>query len=406
MTIPTIEDIKAAAARLDGHIGRTPMLRSGTLSEIAGAEVWLKFENLQYTASFKERGALNRLSQLDEMERSRGVIAMSAGNHAQGVAFHSRRLGIKATIVMPKATPFVKIDNTERLGAEVILFGETVDDAAEHAQELVEERGLTFIHPFDDAEIIAGQGTIGLEMLEAAPDLEVLIIPIGGGGLISGIATAARHQSPGIEIIGVEAELYPAVHQTLRGEPVRAGGSTVADGIAVKRPGSLTVELIRSLVDDIVLVRESDLERAILELLDIEKTVVEGAGAAGLAAVRAAPERFRGRKIGLVLSGGNIDSRLLSEVIIRGLVRTSKLVRYAVAVPDAPGSLARVAEVIASGGGNVVDVAHHRAFSGRSVREAVVDFTLETRSEAHARSIAELLESEGYAIVQRKRIEE
>ena len=382
------------------------MLRSGTLGEITGAEIWLKFENLQYTASFKERGALSKLSLLGESERQRGVVAMSAGNHAQGVAYHSRRLGLQATIVMPEGTPFVKIDNTERLGAEVVLRGETVDDAAEHARRLVDERGATFVHPFDDPLIIAGQGTVGLEMIESVPELDVLVVPVGGGGLISGIATAAKHMRPEIEVIGVEAELYPAVHQTLRGETVRAGGSTVADGIAVKRPGRLTLAMIRALVDDIVLVSESSLERAILELLEIEKTVVEGAGAAGLAAVLMEPERYRGRKIGLVLSGGNIDSRLLSAVIIRGLVRTSRLVRYAVAVPDKPGSLARVAEVIAEGGGNVVDVAHHRAFSGRSVREAVVDFTLETRNEAHARTVSQLLEREGYAIVQRKRIEE
>ncbi|MCB2010640.1 MAG: threonine ammonia-lyase [Geminicoccaceae bacterium] len=402
-----IDDIRAAAARMDGHVVKTPMLPSRTLADITGTgELWLKFENRQYTASFKERGALNRLLALSGEERRRGVIAMSAGNHAQGVAFHGSRLGIDTTIVMPEATPFVKVDNTERLGAKVVLFGDTVDDAATHALELATRDGLVFIHPFDDPLIIAGQGTIGLEMLEAAPDLDALVIPIGGGGLVSGIAIAARAIRPETEIVGVEAELYPAMLQTLRGEAVKAGGSTVADGIAVKRPGRLTLSIIRELVDHIQLVNEAAIERAILDLLEIEKTVAEGAGAAGLAALIADPDRFAGKKVGLVISGGNIDSRLMSAVIIRGLVRTARLVRFAIAVPDSPGSLAAIARTIAEARGNVVDVAHHRAFSGHSVREAVVDFTLETRNEAHARAISRHIEQNGFAIVGRKQIDE
>jgi len=398
---PGIGDIEAAARLLQGEIRRTPMLRSRTLSEITGADIHLKFENLQYTASFKERGACVKLASMSEAERRQGVIAMSAGNHAQGVAYHGRKLGIDVTIVMPKATPFVKIDNTERLGARVVLFGETVDDAAAHARAIAREENRLFVHPYDDPAIVAGQGTVALEMLEDAPDLDVLIVPVGGGGLISGMTIAARARRPAIEVVGVEAELYPAVRQTLAGEPVVAGGRTVADGIAVKQPGTLTLAIIREHVDDIVLVSEAALERAILVLLEIEKTVVEGAGAAGLAAVLADLRRFAGRKVGIVLCGGNIDSRLLSAVIVRGLARSGRLIRYAVVVPDSPGSLADVARVIADAGGNVVDVAHQRAFSGRSVREVVVDFTLETRHERHAREIADALRTAGYAVLDR-----
>ena len=404
--LPTIDDIGKAALGLEGRIVRTPMLRSRTLGEITGSEIWLKFENLQYTASFKERGASNKLATLSDEERARGVIAMSAGNHAQGVAYHARSRNIAATVVMPEGTPFVKIDNTERLGAEVVLHGETVDDAANHAHRLAEKRGLVFIHPFDDRHVMAGQGTVALEMLEDVPELDVLVVPVGGGGLIGGMATAAKHLRPDIEIIGVEAERFPSVRRLLDGEPASAGGTTIADGIAVKRPGRLGLEVIRALVSDVLLVNEALLERAILDLLEIEKSVVEGAGAAGLAAVLGSPERFAGRKVGLVLSGGNIDSRLLGAVVVRGLVRTGRLVRYAVAVPDNPGSLARVTDVIAKAGGNVVDVAHHRAFSGRSVREAVVDFTLETRNEAHAAKVAETLGHGGFTVVQRKHIDD
>jgi threonine dehydratase len=394
----TLEDVRAAAKRLEGQIARTPCLLSRTLSEMTGAEIWLKFENLQYTASFKERGAFNKLAQLTPEQRADGVIAMSAGNHAQGVAYHAKRLGIPATIVMPRQTPFVKVENTRRLGARVVLEGEGVEEAAVQAAEIAAREWLTFIHPFDDEAVIAGQGTIALEMLDAAPDLDVIVVPIGGGGLIGGIATAAKALKPEIEIVGVEAELYPSAYRRLRGESAVAGGPTIAEGIAVKEPGSLTLPIIERLVADVLLVEEAAIEAAIVQLLEIEKTVAEGAGAAGLAAVTSQPERFRGRRVGLVLCGGNIDSRLLSAVILRGLVRSQRLVRLRVSVPDSPGSLARIATTIAESGGNVVDVNHQRAFSKLSVKLADVDFTIETRTGEHAEEIARTLETAGFAV--------
>ena len=392
----TLADVEAAAERLRGHIVATPCLLSRTLSEVTGAEIWLKFENLQYTAAFKERGALNKLAQLPAEQAARGVVAMSAGNHAQGVAYHARRLGMAATIVMPEATPFVKVENTRRLGARIVLRGASVEAAAVHAHAIADAEGLTFIHPFDDPAIIAGQGTLALEMLAAAPDLDVLVVPVGGGGLIGGMAAAAKAVNPAIEVIGVEAALYPSVYRLLRGLPTLPGGPTIAEGIAVKEPGSLTLPLIRAHVADVLLVEEADIEAAILQLLEIEKTVAEGAGAAGLAAVLSHPERFRGRKVGIPLCGGNIDSRLLSAVILRGLVRTRRLVRLRVGVPDSPGSLVRIAAIIAERGGNVVDVAHQRAFSNLSVKLADVDFTVETRSGEHAREIAAALSAAGF----------
>lgn len=398
MTV-TIEEVRAAQARLAGQIANTPCVQSRTLSEITGSALWLKFENLQYTASFKERGALNRLAQLKPEQAAAGVVAMSAGNHAQGVAYHARRLGIPATIVMPRATPFVKVENTRRFGAVVVLEGEGVEDAARHAWQLAEAQGLTFVHPFDDTAVIAGQGTLALEMLEAAPELEVLVIPIGGGGLIGGIATAAKAVKPGIEVIGVEAALYPSVYRRLRGLPAMAGGPTIAEGIAVKEPGNVTFPIIERLVDDVVLVEEAAIEAAVLQLLEIEKTVAEGAGAAGLAAVASYPERFRGRRVGLVLCGGNIDSRLLSAVILRGLVRTQRLVRLRVGVPDSPGSLVRIATIVAEQGGNIVDVIHQRAFSKLSVKQADVDLTIETRTAEHAGEIGSALEAGGFEIL-------
>jgi threonine dehydratase len=395
----TLADIEAAARVIEGRVERTPFRHSKTLSEITGAELWLKFEIRQYTASFKERGALNKLASLSEAERLLGVIAMSAGNHAQGVAYHSRRLGIRATIVMPETTPFSKIHNTELLGAEVVLFGQTVDEAAGHAHELAAAHGLVFIHPFDDPLIIAGQGTIGLEIDAEAPPLDAMVVPIGGGGLISGIATALAAKRPEIEIIGVQSAQFPAAFahrypQATLAEP----GRTIADGIAVKQPGDLTTAIIDRLVADIVLVDEPQLERAVLQLLEIEKVVVEGAGAAGLAAVLAYPERFRGRRVGLVLCGGNIDSRLLSAVIMRGLVRSERLIRLAVAVPDSPGSLARLTRLIADARGNVVEVTHKRAFSKGSVRDAIVDFVIETRDSRHAARIAAALSDAGFRV--------
>ncbi len=394
----TLADVEAAALRLEGQVARTPCLLSRTLSDIYGAEIWLKFENLQYTASFKERGAFNRLAALSAEERRRGVVAASAGNHAQGVAYHARRLGIPATIVMPLETPFVKIENTEKLGARVVLHGHSVEEATAHALELAQRQGLTFIHPYDDPRIIAGQGTIALEMLDQAPGLELLIVPVGGGGLISGIAVAAKGRRPDIEIFGVEAALFPSVRRLLEGREVAAGGPTIAEGIAVKQPGRLTLPIIRRLVDDVLLVEEARIEAAVLQLLEIEKTVVEGAGATGLAALAADPLRFRGRVVGLVLSGGNIDSRLLSGVILRGLVRTDRLVRLRVGLPDSPGSLARVATIIAENGGNIVDVSHQRAFSRLSVKQADVDFTIETRNAAHAREIEQALAAAGLSV--------
>lgn len=394
----TLEDVQDARRRLEGQIACTPCLHSRTLSEMTGAEVWLKFENLQYTASFKERGAYNKLAQLTTAERAMGVVAMSAGNHAQGVAYHARRLGIPATIVMPRQTPFVKVENTRRLGAKVALEGEGVEEAAVEALALAAREGMTFIHPFNDPAVIAGQGTVALEMLKAAPDLDLLVVPIGGGGLIGGMATAAKGIKPELEVIGVEAALYPSTYQRLRGLPVTAGGPTLAEGIAVKEPGSLTFPIIKQLVDDVLLVEEAAIEAAILQLLEIEKTVAEGAGAAGLAALTSHPNRFRGRRVGLVLCGGNIDSRLLSAVILRGLVRTERLVRLRLGVPDSPGSLARIAGIIAEQGGNVVDVAHQRAFSKLSVKLADVDFTIETRTADHADEIASALELAGFSV--------
>ncbi len=336
--------------------------------------------------------------QLDAAQRSRGVVAASAGNHAQAVAHHARRLGIPATIVMPEHTPFVKIAGTERLGATVVLQGQNVDDCMAVAREKAAAEGLTLVHPFDDARVIAGQGTVALEMLAAHADLEVLVVPIGGGGLVSGIAVAAKAIKPEIKIVGVEAALYPSVQRLRDGLPPPAGGPTIADGIAVKRPGELTLPIIDALVDDIVLVEEADLEAAILQLLEIEKTVVEGAGAAGLAAVAKVPERFRGRRVGLVLCGGNIDPRLLSAVILRGLVTSSRLVRLAIAVPDLPGSLARIARVIAAMGANIVDVHHRREFSGLSVKSTEIDVTVETRDGQHAQRLAAALDNEGAAV--------
>jgi threonine dehydratase len=394
----TLADVEAAAERLKGQIVETPFLCSATLSEITGAELWLKFENHQYTASFKERGAYNKLSRLRAEARAKGVVAMSAGNHAQGVAYHGRRLGIPATIVMPEATPFSKIEGTRRLGARVRLEGQGVDEAAAFARKLEAEEGLTFVHPFDDAAIIAGQGTVALEMLRARPDLEVLVVPIGGGGLIAGMAVAAKALKPAIEIVGVEAALYPSVERLLRGLADVPGGPTIAEGIAVREPGRLTLPLIREHVTTVLLVEEAAIEAAVLALLEIEKTVVEGAGAVGLAAVQSFPARFRGRRVGLVLSGGNIDSRLLSSCILRGLVRTDRLVRLRVGVPDSPGSLARITAVIATARGNIVDVAHQRAFSRRSVKQADVDFTIETRNVQHVVELETALAEAGFEV--------
>ncbi|RYF31959.1 MAG: threonine ammonia-lyase, partial [Comamonadaceae bacterium] len=358
----SIEDIRRAATRLQGQLLDTPCVESRTLSDIVGAQVFLKFENLQFTASFKERGACNKLVDLSESGVC-GVIAMSAGNHAQGVAYHAERLGMRALIVMPRLTPSVKVERTRGFGAEVVLHGDTLEAARAHAYELAEREGLTFVHPYDDETIIAGQGTVALEMLAAVPDLDALVVAVGGGGLISGMATAARALNPGIEIVGVQTSRFPAMVNAVKGTHHAQGNSTIAEGIAVGTPGVITQDIIRTLVDDLLLVDEGDIEQAVLMLLEIEKTVVEGAGAVGLAALLRHPERFRGKKVGLVLCGGNIDPLLLAAIIERGMVRAGRLARVRVSARDVPGSLARITATVAEAGANIDEVHHQRAFT-------------------------------------------
>ena len=391
-----IKDIQAAAKVIEGHVVRTPCMHSRTLSEITGAEVYLKFENHQFTASFKERGALNKLVSLDAAQRAKGVIACSAGNHAQGVAYHAHRLGIPATIVMPRPTPFVKVEQTQKHGAEVILEGDGFDVAKEYAIEQAASRGLTLVHPYDDEKIIAGQGTCGLEMLEEHPDLDALVVAIGGGGLISGVSIAARAIKPAIEVIGVEMLRYPAMYHAMKGSEPQFGQSTIAEGIAVKEPGRLTREIIARNVGAILLVDEGDIEQAITMLLEIEKTVVEGAGAAPLAALLVEPERFRGRKVGLVLGGGNIDPMMLSEIIERGMVRAGRLARVLVEVRDLPGSLAKVTACLAEQNANIEEVHHQRAFTTLAVQNAEVDLVLKTRNREHVHEIVAALQRAGF----------
>jgi threonine dehydratase len=391
----SLEEVHSAAARIAGAVERTPCLHSRTLSRLTGAEVWLKFENLQFTASFKERGALNKLLSLDDAARKRGVIAMSAGNHAQGVAYHATRLGVRAVIVMPRGTPNNKVRSTQVLGAEVILEGDTLADAARHARELEARDKLTFLHPYDDPAIIAGQGTVALEMLEQAPELDMLVVPIGGGGLISGMAVAARALKPAIEVLGVESKTYCAMYQKLNGLPVAVGGDTIAEGLAVRDVGELPFSLVKALVKEILLVEEETIERAIVCLIEIEKTVAEGAGAAGLAALLEHPARFAGRRVGIPVCGGNIDSRVLSAVLMRGLVREGKLVRLRVTMPDIAGSLARVAGMIGAAGGNIVEVQHQRMFGTASVKSPEVEFLIETRDREHTQAIVAALEKNG-----------
>ena len=357
----TLDHIRAAAVRLHGQILQTPCVESRTLSQITGCQVFLKFENLQYTASFKERGACNKLVQLSAEERSRGVVAMSAGNHAQGVAYHAQRLGLRAVIVMPRFTPGVKVERTRGFGAEVVLHGDTLEQARAHAFELAAAQNLTFVHPYDDEAIVAGQGTVGLEMLQAVPDLDVLVIAIGGGGLIGGIATAAKALKPGIEVVGVQTVRFPAMFNAIKGTNHPQGTSSIAEGIAVGTPGRITEAIIRQHVDDLLLVDEGDIEQAVLMLLEIEKTVVEGAGAAGLAALLKHPDRFAGRKVGLVLCGGNIEPLLLAAIIERGMVRSGRLARIKVSARDVPGVLARITATVADAGANIEEVHHQRA---------------------------------------------
>jgi len=379
----TLADIEAAAATLAGLVKCTTFDRSRTLSDITGASVWLKFENLQFTATFKERGALNRLAALSADQRQRGVIAASAGNHAQGVAYHAARLSIPATIYVPIGTPTVKIDNTRRHGATVIEGGATLEEAAALATTHGRNEGLTFIHPYDDPLIIAGQGTIALEMLAAVPDLDVLVVPIGGGGLISGMAVAAKTLKPDIEVVGVQAALYPSMYNLIKQQSLPMRGDTLAEGIAVKAPGRITSEIVRALVDDIVLVTEQDVEHALSLLLTIEKSVTEGAGAAGLAAVLADPARFKGRKLGLVLSGGNIDTRLLSGVLTRQLAREGRLSQLRFDIVDRPGQLGEVVAVLSRSGANIVEVSHQRIFTDLPAKAVHLEIVVETRDRSH-----------------------
>ena len=391
----SLDDIRVAAQRIAGAVERTPCLHSRTLSRLTGAEVWLKFENLQFTASFKERGALNKLLSLGEAERRRGVVAMSAGNHAQGVAWHAARLGTRAVIVMPRGTPNNKVRSTQVHGAEVVLEGDTLAEAAQHARALEARDGLSFIHPYDDPAIIAGQGTVALEMLEQAPELEVLVVPIGGGGLVAGMATAATALKPGIEVFGMESKNWCAMYQRLNGLPVEVGGDTIAEGMAVKDVGDLPFSILQPLVKEILLVDEETIERAVVSLIEIEKTVAEGAGAAALAALLQHPARFAGKRVGIPICGGNIDARLLSEVLMRGLVRDGRLVRLRVVMPDIAGNLARVATMIGEAGGNIVEVQHQRVFGTASAKSPEVEFLIETRDREHTQTIIAALEKNG-----------
>ena len=394
----TLDDIRLAAERIKGAVVRTPLMHSKTLSSITGAEIWLKFENLQFTAAYKERGALNALLNLTEEQRQRGVIAASAGNHSQGLSYHGTRLGVPVTIVMPRTTPTVKVMQTESVGGKVVLEGETFDEAYAHARTLEKELGLTFVHPFDDPIVAAGQGTVGLEMLEDQPDLECLVIPIGGGGLISGIATAAHALRPGIEVIGVQAELYPSMYAHVKGEERDCGGDTLAEGIAVKAPGAFTSIIISDLVDDIVLVSEEALETAVALLLQIEKTVVEGAGAAGLAAVMSNPERFAGRKVGLVLCGGNIDTRLLANVLLRDLARQGRLARLRVTLQDRPGALFKVMAEFNKHHVNILEIYHQRIFTNLPAKGLVTDIECEARDREQLDALVNSLKAKGYSV--------
>ncbi|HET8619989.1 MAG TPA: threonine ammonia-lyase [Acidimicrobiales bacterium] len=399
MTLPvTYDAVTAAADRIAGAIERTPSTHSRTLSQVLGCTVVVKFENLQFVASFKERGALNRLLLLTADERARGVVAMSAGNHAQAVAYHATRLGIPATIVMPRGTPFVKVQRTRELGAAVVLAGDDLAGAEAEAIRLVEAEGRTYVHPFDDPHVIAGQGTCALEMLADDPDLDALVVPVGGGGLLAGMAVAARHLSPGIELVGVETERYAAMAALLAGTEAKVGGPTIAEGIAVPRPGRLTGEIIKALVDDVVTVSEENIEEAMNLLLEIEKVVTEGAGAAGIAALVAHPDRFAGRKVGVVLTGGNVDPRLLASVIMRGLIRHGRLTRLHIEVPDVPGSMGDLTTVLGEVGANIVEILHQRMFVDLSARSAEIEVTVETLDLDHVERVVAALEKAGYAV--------
>jgi threonine dehydratase len=391
-------DVRRAATVIAGAVARTPTIAAPALSEIAGAEIHLKLETLHRTGSFKERGALNKLLTLSSAQRRAGVVAMSAGNHAQGVAYHARRLGIPATVVMPEGTPFIKIERTEAFGAKVVLNGDSLVAAREAAQTLAQDQGLAFVHPYDDPAVIAGQGTIALELLADRPDLDTIVAPIGGGGLISGIAVAARAVNPLIEIVGVQSTLYPSMYRIMRGEDPgpAAEAPTLAEGIAVKEPGQLTRAVVEALVSDILLVDETMLEDAVEILLDRQKLVAEGAGAAGLAAILAAPERFAGRRVGIIVSGGNIDVRLLASILMRGLVREGRLVRLRAELPDLPGALSRVSGIIGKHAGNIVEVHHQRLFHDTSVKRAELDVVVETQNRHHVELLIAALNAAGF----------
>ena len=392
----TLADVEAAAERIEGSVVRTPTLISKTLSELTGATIYLKFENLQFTAAYKERGALNKLLLMDETRRARGVIAASAGNHAQGLAYHAKRLGIPATIVMPKPTPLIKVMQTEGHGATVILTGENFDDAYAHALELEQSRGLTFVHPFDDAEIMAGQGTVAVEMLADAPEIETLLIPIGGGGLIGGMGIAAKALRPDIQVVGAQAELYPSMYCKITGSDLPSAGDTIAEGIAVKAPGVVTPGVIREVVDEILLVPEAEIERAVSMLLQIEKTVAEGAGATGLAAILAHPERFKGGKVGLVLTGGNIDTRLLATVLLRDLARSGRMARLRIQLQDRPGALFSVVKLFDKHGVNIVEVYHQRVFTALPAKDTLCDIECEARDRENLERLVAELKQEGF----------
>jgi threonine dehydratase len=391
-----LPEIRQAAVRLSGQVLHTPCLASDMLSQLAGCEIHLKFENLQYTASFKERGACNKLVQLSQEERDRGVIAMSAGNHAQGVAYHAQRLGIRAVIVMPRFTPMVKVERTRGFGAEVVLHGDTLEESRAHAFALAQERHLVFVHPYDDEAIVAGQGTVALEMLEAVPQLDTLVVAIGGGGLIGGIALAAKSLKPGIRVIGVQTLRFPNMYNAIKHQALPQGGSTIAEGIAVGSPGQITQQLVERYVDDIILVDEGDVEQAIVMLLDIEKTLVEGAGAAPLAAVMKEPERFAGRKLGLVLGGGNIDPMLLAAIIQRGMVRAGRLARLKVCARDVPGSLAKITGIVSEAGANIDEVHHQRAFTMLAAQNVEIELVVQTRGRPHVAAVLEALRGAGF----------
>ena len=396
-TLPvTASNVEKAGGLIAAHVIRTPTTVSRTLSEFTGADVVIQFENLQFTGSYKERGALNKLLSLTPEQRANGVAAMSAGNFAQAVAYHARRLGMSAVVVMPVGTPNIKMARTSVLGAEVVLHGADVDEAAAYAKKLAGETGRTLVRPFDDAAVIAGQGTVALEMLEDDPGLDVLVVPVGGGGLLAGMAVAAQEKAPDVELVGVQSEVYPSMVAALAGQPPPPGGATIAEGIAVREAGELTLEIVRALGPDVITVREASIEEAVALYLEIEKVVAEGAGAAALAALLEDPQRFGGRRVGLVLSGGNIDLQLLASVIVRSLVRTGRLVTLRVTVPDIPGSLGRVTALVGSGGGNIIDVHHRRHILAVPTRAAQLDLTVEVVSGDATQKLRELLRSAGF----------